>query len=165
LANYATTYAPRLTAYLRGQTDRAWPNENPIWQIPFDLAARDEVQFAGAYAQVGYVLTGEGRKYDKSKGMIGPVVPRNPIRRGSPSGTGAWEVGLRVSHIDLDDEFIHGGRETNFTLGLNWYLNNRTRLMWNYVHGFIDRADYEGQFDAVQMRLQIEFAAKPSANR
>ncbi|MCC6798182.1 MAG: hypothetical protein IT366_23920 [Candidatus Hydrogenedentes bacterium] len=164
LADYATTYAPRFIAYLLGRNDRAWPDENPLWEIPFDLAARDDVFLFGTYAQVGYVLTGESRKYDKSKGMIGPVVPNNPIRRGS-RGTGAWEIGLRISHIDLNDEFVRGGRETNLTVGLNWYLNENTRVMWNYIHGLVNRADYEGEFDAVQMRFQVEFAAKPLTHR
>lgn len=164
LAGYATTYAPRFIAYLRGKNDRAWPDENPLWEIPFDLAARDEVLLFGTYAHVGYVLTGESRQYDKSKGMIGRVIPNSPIRRGS-RGTGAWEVGLRISHIDLNDEFVRGGRETNLTVGLNWYLNENARVMWNYIHGSVNRADYEGKFDAVQMRFQVEFAANPLSHR
>ena len=43
----------------------------------------------------------------------------------------------RVSTMDLDDAAasvnILGGKGTNYTLGLNWYVNPNFRMMANYV--------------------------------
>ena len=52
---------------------------------------------------------------------------------------------------------MDGGCETNVTLGMNWYLNKNMRMAFNYVHGKVERGAYEGNTDAVQMRLQIDF--------
>ena len=45
----------------------------------------------------------------------------------------AWEIAGRLSHIDLNDANVMGGRLTDTTFGLNWYLNRRIRLMTNLV--------------------------------
>ncbi len=72
---------------------------------------------------------------------------------------GAWEVGLRYSHIDLNDEGISGGEEDNITVGLNWYLNPNVRMMFNYVNADLeDRAGIpDGDADIFQTRFQIDF--------
>ena len=67
--------------------------------------------------------------------------------------------------IDLDDGNIRGGNEDNITLGLNWYLNPNTKLMFNYIRAPIDPDNYKpalseaewGDLDIFQMRVQIDF--------
>ena len=46
---------------------------------------------------------------------------------------GALEIGVRVSHLDLVDQDIVGGTATNVTFGVNWYLRQNLRFMFNYV--------------------------------
>ena len=94
----------------------------------------------GYYVYASYFLTGEHRPYKKSAGGFDRVKPFEPFfrvrtGRGVRTGWGAWEVAYRYSHIDLVDlpVGVDGGLAHDHTLGLNWYLNPYTRIMWNYV--------------------------------
>ena len=48
-------------------------------------------------------------------------------------GRGAFELAFRASYVDLTDRDVIGGEESNLSLGFNWYLNNKLRLMSNVV--------------------------------
>jgi len=133
------------------------------------LHAQSEIMFAvidqvggstavlpGAYAQVGYVLTGEARAYNRTSGVFGRVKPCRSV--GNECGPGAWEVAARWSHLDLNDENIQGGRINDLTFGLNWYLNPFTKLQWNYIHAFLDDPTTgKSDADIVAMRGQVDF--------
>jgi len=116
--------------------------------------------FRGYYVYLSYFLTGECRPYDKSQGIFSTLKPRNDFKP-SAGQWGAWELAVRHSHVDLNDGDVKGGKESNFTAGLNWYLNANVRLMLNYVRAEInDRASPEikdGIADIVQGRFQIFF--------
>lgn len=106
------------------------------------------------YAFVSYFLTGESRFYDLGSATFDrPKVKKN-FREGGP---GAWEVAARFSSIDLEDNIAHGGKQDDVTLGLNWYFNPNTKLMFNYVRALIDHDNYEGDLDVFQIRAQIDF--------
>lgn len=116
-------------------------------------------KMSGVYGQAGYFLTGETRPYDKKSGLFGRVKPKSNFGDG---GMGAWEVKARYSYLDLQETDVQGGRMTNLSGGLNWYLNPNVRLMWDYIHSFVDRdnaddTDHGGQADIVMMRTQIDF--------
>ncbi len=116
----------------------------------------DDATFYGYYAQASYFLTGEHRKYSKSSGSFGRVKPKKNF--GKNGGSGAWEVAARYSYVDLTDAGIDGGELEDITLGLNWYLNPNTRVMWNYVRADLDGpGDADGEADLFVMRLQIDF--------
>ncbi len=118
--------------------------------------------FWGYYAYLSCILTGESRPYDKSNGVFSVLKPRNDFNPFKHLwGWGAWELALRHSYVDLNDGSVEGGRENNFTAGLNWYLNANVRLMFNYIHARVEnRADPEledGYANIVQSRFQIFF--------
>ena len=112
-----------------------------------------DVHFDGYYVQASYFLTGEHRRYKTTEGAFSRVKPKENYSRTS-GGTGAWEAKARYSGLDLDDSNITGGELDNITVGLNWYLNPNTRVMWDYVHA--DKEDI-GQADMLMMRLQFDF--------
>ncbi len=112
--------------------------------------------FNSYYGYVSYFLTGESRNY--SNGSFGRVSPNNNFGDGE-GGAGAWEVLLRYSGVDLnsgdpDNNGIAGGKLSDITLGLNWYLNPATRAMFNFVHAQLED---EGSANIAQMRLQVAF--------
>ena len=123
--------------------------------------ALGDPQFWGFYLYGSYFITGEHRNYGRPSGTFFRTEPKrkfNP-RQGR---WGAWEVAARFSFIDLNDEAIRGGKEANFTAGLNWYLNKKTRFMFNYINALVkDRetppAVDSGRAHIFQARFQIEF--------
>lgn len=91
------------------------------------------LNFDGWYVQAGYFLTGESRHYKKSTAQFKRIKPRSIVGQG---GWGAWEVAARYSHIDLNSGSFEGGRERNFTLGLNWWANQNVMFRFNYVNAY-----------------------------
>lgn len=109
------------------------------WAVT-DRIGQSSVTFPGLYAHARYVLTGEKLPYLKESGVFGRIVPDEPVRLGRGGGIGAWEIGMRWSHLDLNGPGLQGpGRRLNdLTLGLNWYLNRFVKFQFNYIHAFLD---------------------------
>ncbi len=121
------------------------------------------VGFWGAYAQVSYFLTGEHKVYEPEYGRFGRVKPKanfNPAQ----GGWGAWEIAARYSYLDLDDRNVEGGKLSDVTAAINWYLYPNARIMLNYIHADVsDRQaaapvySVGGTGNIVQTRFQIDF--------
>jgi phosphate-selective porin OprO/OprP len=78
--------------------------------------------------------------------------------RGIQTGLGAWEIAARYSNIVLNDKDISGNNLTDFTVGLNWYLNPYTRWKFNYIRAFLeDRRAGNSITDAYGMRFDYDF--------
>jgi phosphate-selective porin OprO/OprP len=94
------------------------------------------LNFGGYYVYATWYFTGESRAEAYQTDELNPAIFHqikilNPLSTG---GIGAWEIGARFSEFNLNDAGIQGGRETDLTLGLNWYLDPGFRLMWNWVN-------------------------------
>jgi len=119
------------------------------------------LRFWGLYVQASYFLTGEHRTYDTANGIFPRIKPKNdfhPLK----GKWGAWEIALRLSYLDLNDGNIQGGKELNFTAGLNWYLNPNIRLMFNYIRAHVKDRNTSpsignGYANIFQARLQFAF--------
>ena len=110
----------------------------------------------GAYAQFRYTLTGETIPYNKSNGVFGRITPLNNF--GKTGGLGALELLGRVSHLDLNDAGIGGGRLTNFTVGCNWYWNRFTKLQFNWIRSLLDNPTFgDSNTSTFALRAQIDF--------
>jgi phosphate-selective porin OprO/OprP len=109
--------------------------------------------FWSAYAEVGYILTGETRPYRPGRGLLGRLEPANPVRwRGG--GWGLLEVAARYSYLDLDDRSTNGGKLGDLGVALNWYPRAHARVMLNYI--FATRFGV-GRSNILQARFAVDF--------
>ncbi len=162
------------TGKIRGVEDvRAWGLDAAVVMGSFSLqgeyvvatvaqepederASSKEYEFTGWYAYASWFVTGESRDYKVNKGAFGRV---------KPYGTsGALELSVRYSVLDLTDGEIEGGEEANITLGASWYANRNVRLTANYVIVDNDECadadgDVEGDDDPhiLSVRCQVCF--------
>src|SRR5712671_3149361 len=132
------------------------------------FAPMPSLKFQGGYAEAAYVLTGESRPYNPGSASYGGIAPANPFSL-SGDGWGAWEIAGRYSTIDLNDRIasasgVAGGRQTIYTLALNWYVNRNVRFMFDYLHGDVAKqisatnaGNAGSKFDAFAMRTQVAF--------
>jgi len=123
-----------------------WVNDA---RVPVDTAPRRDAGtacFQGAYAQVLYFLTGEHDRYDQKRGSFGRVIPNSPFTGfgcgdcqdgtacdSTAGGTGAWQIGVRYSWLDLDNKIIRGSTIHDITVGVNWFLSPYMKWQWNYT--------------------------------
>ncbi|MET4482113.1 OprO/OprP family phosphate-selective porin [Bradyrhizobium sp. F1.13.3] len=159
----AATYGPLIL-----QGEYFWYNVDRTANTGLPPFGAPSLKFQGGYAQAGYVLTGESHAYNPASAAYGGVKPAHPFSL-EGGGWGAWEVAGRFSTIDLNDQLatangIAGGRQTVYTLALNWYVNGNVRFMLDYLHGNVSKqasplstADVGSKFDAVAMRTQFAF--------
>ena len=158
--------------------------ENFYVQGEFDhySVSRDglaKANFKGMYVMASWVLTDEHRSYNRATGAYGGITPRENFAFGKSPG--ALELAARVSYTNLTDNYaygtalalqpdaVNGGIQTNYTIGMNWYVNTYMRMMFNLVHSDLKKingtaatgaalgAGVGSQLDAVAARLQVAF--------
>ncbi len=122
----------------------AWTNGPLSFQgeyilTPVSTMNTGMVVFQSWYTTLSLFLTGEHRPYRRENGTFDRVIPKTDFFSQKPDGgwgfgPGAWELALRLSHLDLDNGAVRGGRLTDLTVGVNWYLNPYLRVTANYIH-------------------------------
>jgi phosphate-selective porin OprO/OprP len=110
-----------------------------------------DLDFSGWYGTASIMLTGERREYSRSRGVVeGPRIRRD---------WGAVEAAVRYGALDLNDQDVAGGEETNLGFALNWYLNRNVRLMLNYIlfeaEPNQDGVDEDGSLVSVRIQLVL----------
>ncbi len=139
-----------------------------------------DASFDGGYGQVAWTLTGESHRYNPQAGSYFRIYPAHPFSL-KDGGFGAVELAARVSYIDLVDNYdplvalasqpaaVNGGRQTGYSLAVNWYPNDLLRFMLDYNHVDFNKrnglavtgapldAQVGTRFDALSLRSQIVF--------
>jgi phosphate-selective porin OprO and OprP len=112
--------------------------------------------------QLGYVITGENASFTSVK-------PAKPFAPGNGQW-GAWEVAVRATGIDFDDDIIDNGfatansvsSATAYGAALNWYLTNNLKWQFDYEHtvfdggGTVAGTDRKNE-DVASTRIQFSF--------
>jgi phosphate-selective porin OprO/OprP len=137
--------------------------QSEVILTPVESADAGNPMFYGWYAFASYFLTGESRPYKREIGAFDRVIPfenffRVDTNDGVQMGSGAWEVAVRYSHLDLDEALINGGVLRELTFGLNWYMTPFLHANFNYNHPFLDSpVNGASNADICAMRLNFDF--------
>jgi len=86
-----------------------------------EQAAADDLDITGYAVEAGYFLTGESLKW--KKGYTSGITPK--------SSAGAWQVAARFESLEID-ELGAKDEADKWTVGVNYYPTQNTRLMLNY---------------------------------
>lgn len=156
------------TDFWTAGTELAWINGPFSIQNEFFWVNADDGSSPwGTYVTASYFLTGENRGYSRGSKTFDRVKPFEPFfavrtANGVCRGWGAWQLAARYSYLDARD-VANGitGTQQNVALGVNWYLNPYSRVMFNYIHG---RADVDpgqgvanGEVDFFGARFQVDW--------
>lgn len=138
--------------------------EGPFWMQSdyfYNKTERDtadDLRFSSFYVEAGYFLTGHQTVFSPLA-INGQVLPA-PVTNRKLGQWGAWEIQARYSQLDLRSKEFQGGATalgdgaevTNYTLGLNWFINQHIKIGINYVHSVREDLD-DAKFDVIQTRL------------
>ncbi|MFM9965410.1 MAG: porin, partial [Planctomycetaceae bacterium] len=85
---------------------------------------------------------------------------KTPDGRGA--GLGAWQLGVSLYHLDLDDSGLNVGQLDSMTFGINWFLNPNMKVQANYDitdRDFVNilNANGSGQVHGFGMRCAFDF--------
>ena len=95
--------------------------------------AHQDYSFDSFYVSGLWNLTGETWGYKDA--VITTGLPNEPA-------SGMWQLGLRYDQVDLNDGTftapstvtgVLGGKESNWTVGVNWYWRSNFKVALNYV--------------------------------
>ena len=102
--------------------------------------------FHGFYVLGSWMLTGERRGYDRTKGVVKRVVPMQ--RWGAP------ELVARYVRVDLNGGAVRGGRYDRIEAGVNWWATTRWKagLLWGHV--WLGRFGETGRTHSLLTRIQ-----------
>jgi phosphate-selective porin OprO and OprP len=138
-------------AYYR---ENRWLFGSEYWWIHVSSPSTNNPVFNGGDIVTTYLFNDASRVYNTAGGFFRAVSPKRSVFQGGP---GAWELVLRYSYIDLDNQRVQGGKFGRFTPMVNWHMSNNMRLELGYGYGRLDRFDLKGNTQFFQSRIQLQF--------
>lgn len=114
------------------------------------------LSFNGFYVSASWYLTGESRPYNPATGAFSRLIPRRNFNFGKGGAWGALQLACRLSHTDLTDGYIRGGRLNLLMTSVNWYLNPHLRWMFDYGMGRVSGGPLDGNMFIFQTRIGVD---------
>jgi phosphate-selective porin len=103
----------------------------------------------GCYVMAAWILTGQARRFERDR------FAAMDVANGVPGGGGVWQTVLRYDTIDYAGGSAPA-KQSNWTMGLNWYMSDYVRIAAQYVHGeFTGSPRSRGTVDALGVRCMI----------
>lgn len=126
---------------------RKWYVEGHYLMAHVNRAGVENYNGQGGYVQGGYMILGEKQNYNPATGMVANPVPKS------------LEILCRYNRTNLNDAGIMGGRLSDVSVAMNYFINKYIAARINYVHVMTaDNAPAGADdFDLVQARLQFAF--------
>lgn len=117
---------------------------------------RPDLAFGGWYVQAAWTLLGAPRRWDEGSGVWKPSTPSDRFdpRNG---GWGALEVAARFSAVDLESRDVRGGRQSVWTVGVNYWPVTVIRLTAEILHADVRGGRSPRGVSAVAGRAQVQF--------
>lgn len=172
LVKHITKKRDSYTLFINAQDNiDAWGDIN-LWETANKL--RDNT-FMGGYIEAGYMIFGDGYKYNKKEGVLGglngkalEIVGRinytglNDLVKGEYYSLGRnqyYAEGYMVDWPGTGATSVGGGNIISATLGLNYSFNRFAQLMVDYTYHNLtkDYRPYDKNFHQLQARLQFVF--------
>lgn len=124
-----------------------WYMQGQYFLSHLNRFAAPDYNAKGSYIQAGYMIIGEKHNYNSVTGMV-----VNPDR-------GSLEVLVRYNNVNLNDAGIQGGRMSDISLGMNYFVNKFVAAKVNYTRMMPGNTALGGKndFDVIQARLQFSF--------
>ncbi len=143
-------------------------------------AGKPELDFNGWYTQASWVITGESKGYNTATGAFTSPKPRIPFSFDG-GGTGAVELAVRYSDLDLNDhagvlgsplpvDGVRGGEQQIFTAAISWYpvsalkfsiqaqnvhIKRIGTIPAGFGHGTLNNANVGQVFNTLALRSQL----------
>lgn len=99
------------------------------------------------YIQAGYMILGAKHNYNAKTGMIVNPAPKS------------LEVLVRYDNVNLNNAGIRGGRMSDISLGMNYFINKFIAAKINYTHMMPGKTalSVTDDYDVFQARIQFSF--------
>jgi len=112
----------------------------------FDSA--NDVDITAFAVEAGYFLTGESLKW--KKGYTTGITPKSKY--------GAWQIAARFENLDVDGDTTDTTDEVDkWSVGVNYYPTQNTRLMLNYDHVTdLTKNDADADFDPSSLKFRAQ---------
>lgn len=126
---------------------RKWYFEGHYLMAHINRAGLPNYNGQGGYVQGGYLILGEKQNYNPVTGMVANPAPKS------------LEILCRYNLTNLNDAGITGGKISDITVGMNYFLNRYIAARLNYVHVMTSHNAPGGadDFDLIQGRIQFSF--------
>lgn len=138
------------------ETFGRWSVRSEVMRVRVARELGSDLEFGGSFVEAGWVAWGDGERYDDGKAVSSSAPVKSRAHWGDAWGRGNMLLTARLSRIDLSDNEIQGGTETNLSLGAAWALNERGQIAANLVR-FIDLTGPNAQAEksmALAVRVQ-----------
>lgn len=153
LDKYVSVKVKDIDTLTKQNMEALYINEGFSLQAEYSTASvnalKDNYLFDAYYVQGSYFIIGNGRRYNMGTSTLSKV---------KPNRDGSVELAFRYSQLNLNDKDEHGGMQTDYNYGINWYISDELRLMLNYIVAEPQGTDeYDGLLQIVQGRVLFAF--------
>ena len=123
-----------------------WYFQGQYYLVHLNRSTEDNFTGKGGYAQMGFLILGDHHNYKAKTGML-----VNPDAK-------SLELLVRYNNVNLNNSGIVGGRMSDITVGMSYFLNKYVGAKINYTRMMAGNTAVKGgDFDLIQARIQVSF--------